>query len=243
MPYYNFKQKKITLSYWLFIFIFINKISIRSAWANKASWFGSLIFASCLLILFPFGLGTEVLKRIDVQIGIFWIINEFIVVLFISRMFAPEQESHALDFLLSTRIPKSSFFAGKISITTLQILTLQIPITFFWIILYNVSGDFLFELIKTICLVSLIFNIGSASLGALISCLTTRSLAKEILQPILFFPIQSGILLAAVSITIQVGSNSLLGSFSQEAWWTILITYPILFITLGFLLSNILLQE
>ena len=91
--------------------------------------------------------------------------------------------------------------------------------------------------------VSLFFNFGSASLGTLITCLTARSLAKEILLPMLFFPLQSGILLASVSLTINIGNNSLLGAFSANAWWTILIAYPIIFTTLGLILSEILLQE
>jgi ABC-type transport system involved in cytochrome c biogenesis permease component len=237
------RQKKITFASWFFSFVLVNKISMRSIWVRKASWFGTLVFASCLLILFPFGLGTEALKRVDIQIGSFWIINEFIAVLAVSRMFAPEQESYAMDFLLSSKMPKSSFLAGKISFTSFQILTLQVPVTFFWIILYNVHGNILIELLKIIVPVSLIFNIGTASLGALVSCLTARSLAKEILLPMLFFPMQSGILLAAVSLTMQVGNNSLIGAFSQEAWWTILLTYPLLFTALGFILSNVLLQE
>lgn len=241
--YNQIKQKKITFSCWFQNFILVNKISMRSIWVRKASWFGTLIFASCLLILFPFGLGTEALKRVDIQIGSLWIILEFISVLAVSRMFASEQESQALDFLLSTKAPRSSLLVGKITFTAFQILSLQIPVTFFWIILYNVPNQILIELLKIIIPVSLIFNVGTASLGALVSCLTARSLAKEILLPMLFFPMQSGILLAAVSLTMQVGNNSLLGAFSPEAWWTILFTYPILFTALGFLLSDVLLQE
>ncbi|APJ02697.1 heme exporter protein CcmB [Silvanigrella aquatica] len=240
---YATQQKKITILTWLHHFIFINKISFRSLWVRKATWFGTLIFACCLLILFPFGLGTEALKRIDIQIGSLWIINEFIVVLAVGRIFAPEQESYAIDLLLSSRIPRSSLLAGKISFSFFQILSLQVPVTFFWIILFNVPSSILYELLKIIMPVSLLFNAGTASLGALVSCITARSLAKEILLPMLFFPLQSGILLAAVSLTVQVGNNSLLGAFSPEAWWTILITYPIIFTALGFLLSEVLLQE
>ncbi|BBH51898.1 heme exporter protein CcmB [Fluviispira sanaruensis] len=239
----NYNIKKIDFSNWFSYFIFINKISCRSIWVRKASWFGTLLFAGCLLILFPFGLGTEALQRNDVQIGSLWIINEFIAALVIGRMFSPEQESYALDYLLSSRIPRAALLAGKISFTSLQILSLQIPVTFLWVILYNVQSSILIELLKTIVPVSLIFNLGTASLGALVSCLTARSLAKEILQPMLFFPLQSGLLLAAVSLSLQIGDNVLLGAFSSSAWWTILSAYPILFTALGFVLSNVLLQE
>lgn len=241
-------NKQLNLSYtkkqnWVTSFCFINKISFRTLWARKASWFGTFIFACCLLILFPFGLGTEALHRADIQIGTFWIMNEFIAVLVVSRMFAAEQECNGMEFLLTSFIPKSSVIAGKITFTSLQILSLQLPILVLWVILYNIDFNILLNLISTLLTVSLFFNFGSASLGTLITCLTARSLAKEILLPMLFFPLQSGILLASVSLTINIGNNSLLGAFSANAWWTILIAYPIIFTTLGLILSEILLQE
>ena len=228
---------------WIQAFYFVNKIIFRAIWSRKASWFGTFIFACCLLILFPFGLGTEALQRADIQIGTLWIMNEFIAVLNISRMFAAEQECNGMDLLLSSKIPKSSIIAGEISFTAMQILSLQLPILILWIILYNINAVILNELFSTLLFVSLFFNLGTASLGSLISCLTARSLAKEILLPMLFFPLQSGVLLASVSLTIHIGNNSLLGAFSANAWWTILIAYPIIFIVIGILLSEILLQE
>ncbi|WGL58658.1 heme exporter protein CcmB [Pigmentibacter sp. JX0631] len=228
---------------WFKSFYFIHKLSFRSLWARKASWVGTFIFACCLLILFPFGLGTEAIQRADIQIGTFWIMNEFVAVLTISRIFSAEQECNGMDLLLTSNLPKTSIIAGKISFTALQIFTLQIPILLLWIIFYNINSSILLSLMSNLFFVAIFFNLGSASLGTLITCLTARSLAKEILLPMLFFPFQSGILLASVSLTIHIGSNSLLGAFSENAWWTILIAYPIIFSTLGILLSDLLLQE
>ncbi|WP_338636588.1 heme exporter protein CcmB [Spirobacillus cienkowskii] len=241
-----FKYKnslKINIKTWFFAFLFINKLSLHSAWVNKTSWFSVFIFAITLLIIFPFGLGIEALKRSDVQIGCYWIINQFVIITSVSRMFSAEQENNALDFLLSSKTSRSAILCGKISFTSLQILSLQIPILFFWTIFYHVDEKTIFLLLKTILPVTFLFNIGSSSLGALLTCITAKSLAKEILLPLLFFPLQCGILLASVSISIQVASNSLLGTFSSEAWWTILFMYPIIFTVLGILLSKILLQE
>ncbi|WP_158999047.1 heme exporter protein CcmB [Pigmentibacter ruber] len=228
---------------WLKSFYFIHKLSFRTLWARKASWVGTFIFSCCLLILFPFGLGTEALQRADIQIGTFWIMNEFVAVLTISRIFSAEQECNGMDLILTSKLQKTSIIAGKISFTAFQIFTLQIPILLLWIIFYNINSNILVNLLNNLFFVSIFFNLGSASLGTLITCLTARSLAKEILLPMLFFPLQSGILLASVSLTIHIGNNSLLGAFSESAWWTILIAYPIIFSTLGILLSDLLLQE
>ena len=229
---------------WLAAFFLINRLSIKSVLMRKSSWFASLVFAGSLLILFPFALGSSVLHRLDVRIGSLWSINEFVAAITISRMFYAEQEHYVMDYLLSSRMPRTSILFAKISFTALLIFSLQIPISFLWFIFYNISGDTFFAILPTLFFVSILFSLGSASLGALINCITTRSLAKEILQPMLFFPLQSALLLASVTLSLQAGTqDNLVGAFSASAWWTVLLVYPILFSALGFLLSSVLLQE
>lgn len=232
-----------TRNAWFNTFFLINQTSFRSVWLRKSSWFGTLIFAGCLLILLPFALGTGVLKRADVSLGALWIIHEFVASLVVGRMFFPELESGALDLLLASRAPRSAILVGKISFTAAQIFSLQIPIIFFWTVLYHIQGNILSDLLPVLILTSIAFTLGTASLGALVFCLTTRSLAREILGPMLFFPLQSGVLLAAVSLSTHSLSENLIGTFNNGAWWTILLSYPVLFITLGCLLSSILFQE
>jgi len=163
---------------WLNTFFLIFHVSVRSFWIKKSFWLGALIFALCLLILFPFSLGTQVIKRPDVQIGCLWTIMEFVAALCVGRMFATEQEAQALDILLCSRSFRSAILFAKICFTTLFIFSLQIPILFFWLILFNVTIHSYLNFIVT----SFFFSFGSASLGSLIYALTTRSLAKEILQ-------------------------------------------------------------
>jgi ABC-type transport system involved in cytochrome c biogenesis permease component len=158
-------------------------------------------------------------------------------------MFVPELEMNALDLLLSSRSQRSAILMGKISFTAAQIFSLQIPITLFWIVLYHVPENIFFDILPTLIPVYFAFTLGTASLGALVFCLTVRSLARDILQPILFFPLQSALLLASVSLSVGSISTNLIGAFSNTAWWTILLSYPVLLITLGCLLSPILFQE
>lgn len=229
---------------WINTFCLVFTVSSRSFWMKKSFWLGTLVFALCLLILFPFSLGTPVIQRPDVQIGCLWAIMEFVAALCVGRMFASEQEASALDILLCSRSSRSSILFAKVCFTTLLIFSLQIPILFFWLILFNVKATSFLLFIENLLLTSFFFSFGSASIGSLIYALTTRSLAKEILQPILFFPLQTGILLASVSVSLIANSlNTLSSVFSEQAWWSILILYPIIFSSLGWIFSFILLEE
>lgn len=210
---------------------------------RKSAWVGTLVFSACLLILLPFAFGTAVLNRVDVSLGSLWIVHEFVAAMTVGRMFAPELEMQALDLLLGSRSSRSALLLGKVSFTALQIFSLQVPITCMWVVFYHIQEHAVLELLPTLIPVYLAFTLGTAALGALVFCLTVRSLAKDILQPILFFPLQSGLILAAVSLSVRAFSHNLIGAFDNQAWWTILLSYPVLLITLGCLLSSVLFQE
>ena len=225
-------------------FAVVAQFSYRSVALRKATWFGTLVFAACLLVLFPFAFGTEVIQKGEVRHGAFWAINEFVVALTVGRLFATEQEAGALEFLLASRASRASILLGKMAFTALQLLSLQIPLLLMWIVFYNVPLDSLPDQVRTYLPVCLLFDLGTASLGALITCITARSTAREILVPILFYPLQISALLAAVTLCLRSDpAYQLVGGFSEEAWWTILAGFPFIFSAMGFLLGDVLLQE
>lgn len=228
---------------WLKIFFLIHKLSFRSLMVRKVSWFGTLLFACCLLVMFSFSLGTPLLVRNDVRVGSFWAIAEFVCALTIGRMFFAEQESFALDFMLAANAPRSAIFLGKVFFTALLILSFQCCVAVFWAFLYNISFSDVCLLFFTLVAVSFFFAFGTAALGALVCALTAKSVGKEILQPLLFFPLQSGILLAATTLCMQSVQMESAGALSTQSWWAILFFYPILFSALGCVLSSVLLKE
>ncbi len=234
---------KTELGRWWHAFFVILQFSYRSVMLRKAGWLGTLIFAGCLLILFPFAFGTETIKRPEIRFGAYWVINEFVVALTVSRLFTSEQEGGALEFLLASRSPRSALLCGKIAFTTLQLLSLQVPITLLWIIFYNVQIETLGDTFRTLLPVCFLFNLGTASVGALISCATSRSLAKEILQPILFFPLQIALLVGSVTLCLRTEADSVLSTLDTSAWWAVIGGFPLIFIGLGFFMAQNLFQE
>lgn len=233
----------VTFSRWMTTFSLMIRISFQTLLARKASWFAVLIFSACVLVLFPFAFGTEVIKQTEVRFGSFWMVQEFLVALVMARMFSAEQEAGALEFLLSSRAPRQAILFGKMVATVLQLLTLQLPVLVIWMALFNLHPSVFLATAQKVMAVTVFFNLGTAALGATLSCITARSLAKEVLFPVLFFPLQLTILLASVSICLRGESNLVLESISASAWWSFLILYPVCFTSLGLILGDDLLQE
>lgn len=217
--------------------------SVRSLWARKSTWFGVLVFGVCLLVLFPFSFGTDLVKAEAIRIGIFWMIQEFLVALVITRIFAHETEHGALELFLQPRFSKVALLAGKVLFTMLQLLTLQLPLFLVWWALYEVPPDQTRALVQLLLPALVLFDMGTAVLGVMLNALTARSLGREILVPILFFPLQIAMLLAAVQLTTLDPILIPKGGFTTVAWWTILGGFPVLLAGVALLLQNALFEE
>jgi ABC-type transport system involved in cytochrome c biogenesis permease component len=220
------------------------QVSVRQLLIRKSVWLGTLVFGACLLILFPFALGTETLQKTEVRYGTFWAIQEFVVALTVSRMFATEQEAGFLELMLCSRVHRSSLFFSKSMFTALQLISLQIPLSVLWVIFYNIGAESLSLVFGVLVGACVLFSVGTAFLGTLIFASTAKSISKEILFPILFFPLQIVILLACVTLCVKTDtSTQLSGVFSSDAWWSILLGYPCIFGALGVLFSPVLFEE
>lgn len=221
----------------------IFQFSYRNMMARKANWLGPLIFGACVLMLFPFAFGTELLKQSEIRYGSFWMINEFIVALVAARIFAAENESGILEFLIASPTPRTSIFLGKVLFTVLQLLSLQLPLVVLWVLIYNVPLPIVVETARKTLATCLVFNFGTASLGVILSCVTARSLAKDMLFPILFFPLQVTLLIAAVMLCLQGEGSLVVDAVSPAKWWSFLAGYPVVLMTIGLMLADHLFQE
>jgi len=228
-----------TKSCWL-----VFEYSARSVFLRKSSWAGTLAFAACLAILFPFSFGTELIQKAEIRHGAFWAINEFVVALTVGRLFALEAESGILEMALSSGISRSSLLFGKILFIVLYLFSVQLPLLIVWIVFYNVPNAAVASILPSIVPLLLLFNLGTGTIGALLACVTARSTGRDLLMPLLFYPLQLSVLLAAVSLATYTDPGVVMLAGTQgTSWWTILAGVPVLFLAVGVLLSQALFQE
>lgn len=218
--------------------------SLRTVMLRKASWAGTIAFAACLAILFPFAFGSELIQKAEIRHGAFWAINEFVVALSVARLFTAEVEGGILEYALSAQVQRSALLFGKIFYIALYLFSVQLPLLVMWIVFYNVPGSVLAGLGWSIVPLLLLFNLGTGTIGALLACVTARSTARDILMPLLFYPLQMSVLLAAVSLaTMADPSTVMLAGNSDRSWWTVMFGVPLIFSAVGVLLSDVLFQE
>ena len=83
---------------------------------------------------------------------------------------------------------------------------------------------------------------GLAALGVLLSAMTLKANARQILYPLLYFPLATPVLLAAVqSSQLYLSSGQI--TADVRAWLGLLLGFDVIYITLGALLFTELVDE
>ena len=92
-----------------------------------------------------------------------------------------------------------------------------------------------------LALVTFLATVGFSAVGTLLSALATSSRMREMLLPILLYPIWIPILLAAV----RASGDVLAGKGLVEAWgWLrLILAFDLIFVTVGVLLFDQILEE
>lgn len=204
-------------------------------------WVSHVLFGVSLCVLFSFALGPEMIANTQVASGVFWAIAECMVALSLGQLYTADIESNMLETVLANGIQRSSVFFGKCLFTGFQTLFLMGPLCFFWAVLFKVQNTF--SLIHLFSIIFPLFSLSAGVIGTLISSLTYANPLKELTFSIVFFPLQLITILACVQLTQFISSPFVFVEFSPGPWWTILVSFPIIFLLLGYLVSPYMFQD
>lgn len=199
----------------------------------------SAMFVFSLLVIFIFNFAFD-LRANNAQTlapGVLWVAIAFAGMLGLSRSFILERDRGVLDGLLLAPVDRSAIYFGKLIGNVLFISVVEVVILPFFIILFNQSAITLPGLIGIVVL----GTIGFASVGTLFSAMAVHTRAREVLLPIMLFPVVVPVLLAAVNLTAATLDALPLAEVSH--WLALLIAFDVIFIAASFILFDFVVEE
>ena len=198
------------------------------------------MFTFSLIIIFVFNLVLDLTSNITniVSPAVLWITFLFSGSIGLSRSYSLEKESEAIKGLLLAPVDRSLIYMGKFFSNLIFLLIIEIITIPIFIILFNY--DFSIKIIE-IMLVIFLGTIGFSSVGTLFSAISLNTRLREVLLPILYFPIIIPVLLNAVRITRSLLSGESLSSNSSSL--QVLIAFDIIFLSAGILLYEYVIEE
>ena len=183
-----------------------------------------------ILILLGLALGPDAEALRNAAVGAVWLATLFSSVLAFNRSFQVELESGALEPLLQYPGPRWTIFAGKL-LGNITFLTLMVAIVVVaGVVLFGVRipADWL-SLLGVLAL----GMVGLVVLGTFYASMASRSRAREVLLPLLLFPMLVPVLIAATT-----ASKALLGAdvmHEAGAWIRLLVAYDLVFLVATFI--------
>lgn len=189
----------------------------------------TLFFAIGCVVVFAFALVKEGQAPPDSAAAILWIALLFAGTLALGRTFERERYGETIRALLLAPAPRPALYVGKLlGILCLLGLTegLLVPLI---ALLFNAP---LLARLPLLLPILVSGTIGFAAVGTLFAAMLMRTRTRDVLLPILLYPITIPVIIAGVR-----GTSALLTSPPDEAtavvWLAILVCFDVVFVTLA----------
>ena len=195
-----------------------------------------LVFALLVILIFNFALELDAKTRANVTSGVLWVTFAFAGTLGLNRSMAMEKDRGCLDGLLLAPVDRSAIYFGKALGNLIFMLLVEMIVLPIYSALYNIN---LFH--PGLLLVILLGSVGYVAVGTLLSSMAVQTRTRDILLPILLFPVAIPVFIAAV----KASSGFLLGVPMDEIWpWlNLLIVYDVIFTAVAFMVFDYVVEE
>ncbi len=203
---------------------------------TKESLSAMIVFALLVLVIFNFAFE---LQGVDITVlgsGVLWVAFTFSGILGLGRSFAAEKDKGSLEGLLLSPVDRGAIFLGK-AISNLIFIGVMEAVTLpLFAVLNNVQLPW-WPIIPYI----LLGTIGFAGMGTLLGAVAASTRMREVMLPILLFPVSIPLLMAAVKLTSGAIQRRAFSEVSN--WFSILITYDVVFVVVAFLVFEYVVEE
>ena len=187
-------------------FLEIARKDLKAEFRTKQMLNSMMIFALLVIVIFSFAFGNEasitipVLNRKITDLlapGMLWIAFTFAGMLGLSRSFAGEKEEGCLEGLKLCPVDRSEIYNGKVVSNAVLMFLMEITTVPVFIVLfsYNIKN------IPGLVVVVILGTFGFIFVGTLLSALTVNTRTREILLPVVLFPVLIPVILSAVTAT------------------------------------------
>ncbi len=194
-----------------------------------------LVFGLLVLVTFNFALDIRPEIAQAVGPGILWIAVVFTGPVGMGRTFSEERERGTLEALVASPVDRSAIFLGKLISSVVIMLAAQLVLVPAFVALFNVPLD------PAAILPALILgDIGLAAVGTLFSAIAAHTRAREVLLPVLIFPIIVPLVIAAVQATGLALGNELA---RDRPWIGLLVAFDAIYLSLGVAVFEYVLEE
>jgi len=208
---------------------------IRLEWRSRDAINSMLFFSLLVVVIFSFSFDPNAEESRQIAGGLIWVAFLFAAVVALNQTWARELRNQVLDAYRVSPAPASALFIAKALGNFILVSLLEALMAPLFVIFYNLRAlGPVWQLIPVAILGTwaLVVN------GTFFAAMSIRTRSREIMLPLLLFPIS----IPAVQSMVEATRVILTGDASARFWIVLLLTYDVVFTTACLALFDTILQ-
>lgn len=196
------------------------------------------IFSLLVIIIFIFSINLSIVKASEVGPGVLWVAFLFSGTIGLNRSFVLEKENDCLQGLLLAPVDRTVLYFGKLFSNFIFLLIMEAFILPLFMIFFNIDLiSHLFPLFYVIFLGTL----GFCAIGTLLSSLSANLKTRDIMLPILLYPLMIPVVIGSVKMTGQVLAGEPLSDMMN--WVSLILCFDVIYIAVSIMTIDFVLEE
>jgi heme exporter protein B len=208
---------------------------LRLEWRSKDAINSMLFFSLLVVVIFSFAFDPTAEESRHIAGGLVWVAFLFAAVVALNQTWARELRNQVLDAYRVSPAPPNSLFMAKALGNFIFVTVLEALMTPLFIVFYNLRA------LGPVWQLPIVAVLGTWALvvnGTFFAAMSLRTRSREIMLPLLLFPVSIPALLAMVEATTSI----LTGEYSAKFWIVLLVAYDLMFTMASLLLYSFVLH-
>lgn len=211
---------------------------LRIEWRHRETLSSMCVFGLLIVFLFNFAFEPAREESLRLLPALLWVAFAFSGILGFNRSFASERENGCMEGMLLAPVDRGLIYLGKMLSNLLFLGITETVIVFAASLWYNFS---FLPALKQFVLIAFLGTLGYCALGTLFGAVAANTRMREVMLPVLQFPVAFWVLILSVDAT----SNALRGdpSGNSASGIRLLAGVSVTFWVASFLLFEYVLEE
>jgi len=218
--------------------LFIAAKDLKTEFRTRQNFLTTLFFAFLVILIFNFAFDPGSAAARESTPAILWVAFLFAGMLSLGQAFTREKEDDCLLGLLMTPVERGVIYIGKFLANLLFILVMEVCILPVFIIFFNITFHGMFALFLGIVL---LVDIGFVAVGTLFAAMVVSMRTREVMLPVLLFPVAVPVVIAGVKATTGVFQGQDVSAYAN--WLKLLGGFDLIFLAVCYYVFKYVVEE
>ena len=207
-------------------------------WRGREILTAMVVFSMLVAVVFNFAFSPSPADAVRLLPGMLWVTLAFASTLGLSRSFVLEQDHGAIEALRLFPFDPSLIYVGKLLANLLYLLAVEVLVL---PALAAIAGISLLGSAAPLALILVLGSIGLVAVGTIFSAMSVNTSIREVLLPVLMFPLAAPVLISGVRAMLGVLAGGSLSAVMPGL--RILIVFDVVFLVVGYVIFEFVLEE